>query len=54
MSTKNTTAANRGAMLAKESLVIRRTPPITVEKLEVGNRAMRRVAAKQRKKEAAK
>lgn len=53
--TKNTTAAARGAMLAKESLANRShgvTP--TLETLEAGNRLMRRTAAKQRKKEAKK
>lgn len=52
---KNTTAAARGAMLAKESLALRRhdvTP--TLDQMERGNRAMRRVAAKQRKQEAKK
>lgn len=54
MSAKNTTAARRGAMLAKELLALRKhgvTP--TLEQLEAGNRQMRRVAAKQRKKEEA-
>lgn len=52
---KNTTASARGAVLAKESLTLRRYDAVpTLEQLETGNRAMRRVAAKQRKKESAK
>jgi hypothetical protein len=42
----------RGAVLARESLAMRTSPPLSLEKIEFGNRAMRRVAAKQRKQEA--
>ena len=48
--TKNTTAAGRNAMLAKESLVIRKSPPILLADMEKGNRHQRRVAAKQKRK----
>ena len=47
--TKNTTAAGRHAMLAKESLVIRKSPPILLADMEKGNRHQRRVAAKQKR-----
>ena len=49
--TKNTTAAERHAMLAKESLVIRKSPPILLSDFENGNRSQRRIAAKQKRRE---
>lgn len=50
MGNKNTTAVGRGAVLAKEKLVIRKSPVLTVAQLENGNRLMRRIAAKQVKR----
>ena len=47
--TKNTTAASRGAMLAKESLALRKSPPILLADMEKGNRHQRRMAAKQKR-----
>ena len=45
-----TTQIHRGALLAKESLKIpAKSPNITIEQLEKGNRLMRRIAKKQRK-----
>ena len=49
MSRKNTTAAGRGAMLAKESLVLKVSPPILLSSLENGNRHQRRIAEKQKR-----
>ena len=49
--TKNTTAAERHAMLAKESLVLRKSPPILLSDFENGNRSQRRIAAKQKRRE---
>lgn len=45
---KNTTAIGRGAMLAKEALKLpSKRPLIKIEDAAQGNRAARRVAAKQ-------
>lgn len=50
---RNVTAAERGATLAKEALAVRVVPPIRIADLERGNRAQRRAAAKQRRREGA-
>ena len=42
--TKNTTSAGRGAMLAKEALTLRKSPPILLADMEKGNRHQRRMA----------
>lgn len=55
MSQKNTSAIERGAVLAKQQLALPKTTPmIKLIDMENGNRAARRAAAKQKRREQAK